>query len=263
MRKSITVLLFLLLTGVSAAGAQNNPPAIVVFTSSQAAITVDAAERGQTEFELAWHVININDDHRLLLQRRNLGGWEAMTGDDDSLNAVGTRSQTLVHPLDFGPPTYRLLIVDSRGEIVDERILTIPYEIVAGLLPEISLFASGTPSVPSEALADGSARANVSWHVINRLPTSNLVFEQVLDDGQIVPVELPRDNLWVASQGEGVVAPVPPIAGANSLLLRLRVVDVVSGEVYAEAEAEVGIGDNIIVAAPTATAAPPHHPGGR
>ena len=262
MRKTVVGLLLLLLASIPITVAQNNLPAIVLFTSSQAAITIDAAESGQTDFELAWHVINLGDEHRLLLQQRSLGGWHSMTDEGEILTAVGTRTQTLLHPLDFGPPTYRLLILDTSGTIIDERILTIPYEIAAGLLPEITLFASSTSSVAPEALADSSARVNVSWQVVNRVPTANLVFEQVLEDGQVVPVELPRDNLWVGSQGNGVVAPVAPPLSADRLRLRLRLLDVASGEVYAETETEVGIGDNVIAAVPTATAVPRITPAG-
>ncbi len=49
----------------------------------------------------------------------------------------------------------------------------------------------------ANALAQGVAQVQVTWTIINRTPSSNLVFEQIFSDGSAVSVELPRDNLWI------------------------------------------------------------------
>lgn len=259
MLKRVLVLLAGLLMMVQGAAAQITLPTIITFTSSQNGITVNAAEAGQTEFTLSWHVVSMSEGQQLVLQRRVLGDWVTLTAETEILAASGTRSQPLLHPLDFGPPTYRLLLLDGQGQVIDERVLTIAYEIPA-TSPEITLFASSTPAVSEQSLSDGSARVNVSWQVNNRPPTANLMFEQLLEDGQAVPVELPRDNLWVGSQGDGVVAPVPP-QNSSVIQLRLRVVDLVDGQVYAEALTEVAVGDEgAIAAVPTVASGSPTPP---
>src|SRR5690606_5442300 len=83
------------------------------------------------------------------------------------------------------------------------------------------------------ALAAGNARVTVDWNITNRPPTANPVFEQLLPGGEAVNVELPREFLWVPSSGSGPVAPVAPETG-NTIDLRMRVVDMVNGTVYAE-----------------------------
>ena len=75
----------------------------------------------------------------------------------------------------------------------------------------------------------------VLWAVVNRPPNSNLIFDQILDGGRAVPVELPRAAFWIASEGTGTVAPVPPESG-TLVRLRLRLVDVISGDVLDEAD---------------------------
>jgi hypothetical protein len=254
MLKRVLLSLLGLLVIAQGVVAQNTLPTIVTFTSSPSAITVNAAEAGQTELSLTWVVVYMTDDQQLVLQRRVLHAWVTMTEENETVGAIGTREQPLLHPLDFGPPTYRLLLLDGQGQVIDESILTIPYENPA-TSPEITLFASSTPAISAEALTNRSARVNVSWQVSNRIPTSNLLFEQILQDGQAVPVELPRDNLWIGSEGSGVVAPIPV---QNSIVqLRLRVVDMVNGDVYAEALTEVAVGgEGGIAALPTATPPP-------
>jgi hypothetical protein len=255
MRNMILALLFSL-TGVLAATAQNTIPAIITFTADPAALTVDAAESGTVQVTLAWQVIHMGEGQRLVIYQRGLNTWEQIAPEGDAvLEASGSLTRNATHPLDFGPPTYLLVLLDAEDQPLDERILTMPYEIVPDQRPEITLFTSSTATLSASALVDGSARVNISWIVVNRLPTSNLVFEQVQTDSTAVAVELPRGNLWVQSRGDGVVAPVAPTFG-NVLNLRLRVIDVLSGEVYDEAEVEVLVAGDAIAAVPTATSTP-------
>ncbi|MBZ0303773.1 MAG: hypothetical protein K8J31_28795 [Anaerolineae bacterium] len=250
----LAVVIFVLWAAVPVALAQNTQPTIVTFSADPAALTVDAAESGTFETTLSWAVIHMTDGQRLVLQRRSLGDWVSVLADDETLPAVGTRTVPVQHPLDFDPPSYRLVLVGADGQLVDERFLALAYEVPPDLRPEITLFTTSTPTISGDPLADGSARVSVSWAIRNRLPTSNLIFEQVLDADRAVLVELPRDNLWIASRGDGVVAPVAPALG-SVIRLRLRVVDVLTEEVYAESEVEVVVAGIAAAVVPTATEA--------
>ncbi|MAS37031.1 MAG: hypothetical protein CL610_23730 [Anaerolineaceae bacterium] len=256
MRNKIIALVCIWLLGTLTAVAQtqNAIPVIVTFQADPAAFTVDAAESGDTDVTFSWQVINMPDDARLVLHGRSLGGWVLAIPEDQPLEASGSATLMVQHPLDFEPPIYRLSLVDAAGQLLDERLLVLPYEVVPDVEPQIDLFTANNPTLSGEALSDGSARVSVSWAVSNRLPTSNLVFDQIVNGGEAVPVELPRDNLWIASRGDGMVAPVAPSSG-SVVNLRLRVVDVLSGEIYAESEVEVLVAGTIEVV-PSATPEP-------
>ena len=66
----------------------------------------------------------------------------------------------------------------------------------------IESFTANTLAVEANALSQGAARVTVAWEVSDRLPASNLVFEQVFADESVASVELPRSNRWIPSTGE-------------------------------------------------------------
>jgi hypothetical protein len=242
------VVVGLLLSGAQAVGAQARP-AIVTFESSLKTITLAEAEAGETTTTLMWHTVGMGSQYRLALHEYILNDWHLVFAPDSvPLESSGARVVTARHSLSFGPPTYLLSILDTASNgIVDQRTLTIPYDpsSVAGA-PTIDEFSTDTESVDQASLKDPTAqvRIGVSWGVSNRVPTSLLVFEQEVAKGDYVSVELPRLNLWVPSAGTGAVAPVY-VEGVDQVTLRLRLVDVVSDEVYDEATLDVliaGIG---------------------
>jgi hypothetical protein len=65
----------------------------------------------------------------------------------------------------------------------------------------------------------------VAWNVTNRPQNTNLVFEQILADGRVVNVELPRTVPIVPSSGLGVTAPIPPGGSTTSIRLQLRLIN--------------------------------------
>ena len=73
-----------------------------------------------------------------------------------------------------------------------------------------------------------------------------------------VNVELPRSALYIPSQGSGVVAPVAPPAGTldGTITLRLVVIDVISAEVVAQADATVAVMGTALPATPAPETAP-------
>jgi hypothetical protein len=234
-----------LLGAIPAARAQQNPPpTIFLFASDVASVTVDELETGELLATLSWHVAHVTDEHQIMLYVYKGYGWTF--ADDDLLPPVGSLEVPLEPPLNFAPPTFKLVVVNQQGATLDERTLVIPYDIPADP-PTIASFASDVRSLEAAALAPGAARVAVSWEVTNRWPQSQIVFEQVLSEDEARNVELPRDILWVPSHGSGAVAPVQP-PNSSVIRLRLRVIDVISADAYDEAEITISV---------TGTALPP------
>src|SRR5690606_39877821 len=114
--------------------------------------------------------------------------------------------------------TLRVSMFDLvNGRVYDLRELTIPV-LPEGTTPTptptatpmIRFYRVNAENVSSAELAAGTARITVSWEVANRPPNSNLFFEQILSDGRVVTIELPRPDPIVNSSGDGLSAPVPP-----------------------------------------------------
>jgi hypothetical protein len=96
---------------------------------------------------------------------------------------------------------------------------TVPQPLAS---PSIT-FGTTAKNADESQLLQRAARIPVSWSVANRPDGSNLVFEQVWLDNSAINVELPRDNPWVASSGNGLVSPLLPM-GSSTLRLQVRLV---------------------------------------
>ncbi len=220
---------------LAAPSAQTNtlPPAIVSFTSDVRTITVEALESGAARISLAWHTVGLTDDYSLRLFALSISDWVPLV--DQDLPPVATVTFPLQPSLDFSPPTYRLAIFDRLGSLINQHFVTLPFDPNAvPATPQIMTFEAPVSGVDFVDLAQDRARVPVVWRVRGRVPTANLIFEQILPDGRAVSVELPRLNRWIASSGEGVVAPILPDNDAASIQLRLRVVDLIDNTIYAE-----------------------------
>lgn len=235
----LAVLVLLLTVNVAEVGAQGNrPPTIFNFASDLATITVPEAEAGTTQATLTWHVAHVNSGHKLLLYVYQLKGWTLLAGEDQVLPPVAGIIVNVTHSGTFTPPTYKLAIVNQEGAVLDERIVIIAYTPNA-TPPTITSFTTTAQGVDAASLADGSARVQVAWEIADRSPQTNLVFDQLLPDGTEKNVELARDVFWIASKGEGTVAPVDP--GQNQpITLRMRLVNVITAEIYDEVLIAVG-----------------------
>jgi len=254
------LVLVLALAGVRMAAAQPTIPTIVTFTSSLDAVSLADVEAGDATAELSWTTVGLTEGTRLTLHRYHQNRWVPVFDDNSvPLEPSGSRRVTVMHPQNFGPPTFLLSIVDAQSRILEQRPLTIPYD-VSGMAapPQIDTFTADLQSVDAEQVAAGAVLVTVTWDVLNRAPNSNLVFEQVYADGAAVSVELPRDMLWVPSAGSGPVRPLWR-QGEDALTLRLRVVDLVSGNVYDEARLTLPATGNTTVPS-SATPLPPPPP---
>lgn len=213
------------------------PPAIIDFSSDLPAITVDELEKDSTTTHLSWTVVNLPATDTLSLQIYQLNQWgDVFPGE--ALPATDSREVIVQQPLGFEPPTYRLSILNAKKEVIEERTLTIPYDMkaMADLKPEIYSFTSTTQNIVVSSLPNQRAQVPVSWMVLNRVPNSNVTFEQMMDDGSIIPIELSRPFLWLPSTGEGMVAPINPQQVDEPVRLRMRVVNMMTGDTYASAE---------------------------
>ncbi len=231
------ILVTVIIAGLGTVSAQGTalPPTIIQFTSSLDSISVAEAEAGLTTTELSWQVVGLDSLYQLALYAYRFNSWQIVPSPDGApLPAEGSLEVPVEHPLNFGPPSYKLVVNDAQGVTLEQRVLTIPYaDDGSGAAPVIDNFASTVQTLGTVQLAGGMARVPVGWTVSNRGPMTNLVFEQVLDAGRTISVELPRPNLWVPSAGEGVVAPILPDSG-RVIRIQMRVVDITSGATLAE-----------------------------
>ncbi len=221
---------------VPGAAAQSGPsPTIFAFTSDRAQVTVAEVESGDLVTTLAWHIAHVTERHRIALHTYQGNAWVPLA-TESPLPPVGSREVPITSPQNFGPPTYRISVLDTYGTVLDERTLVIAYDPddLAALEPAITSFTTVTQSVNAAALTYGTARIEAAWEVRDRPPDTNLVFEQLLEGEHAQNIELPRPHLWVPSSGSGVVAPIEP-PGGGEVRLRLRLVHVITAETLDEA----------------------------
>ena len=238
----------------------DRPPTIFLFASNIPSVTMTDLESGDLTITLGWHVAHVDGSHSLRLYAYQGYDWTLLHDPNQGLPAVGNLTVPLEHPGNFNSPTYKIVILNARGNTMDERTLVIPLDRTDGQPTRIDTFVTETQSIEAVALASGK-RVTVTWRVTNRPPLSNLVFEQVLDPNseQAQNIELLRDRLWVPSSGTGAVVPVQPPNG-SVITLRLRLLDVITAHIYAEQTLTISVTGAAIPAtesAPVSPSAPP------
>ena len=88
--------------------------------------------------------------------------------------------------------------------------------------------------VRTESASSETIFMEMRWQVNNQPDNSNLVFEQVLPDGSVVNIERERIFMMLSSTGQGVGALQAPPPTANSVMVRLRLIDLGTGLILAE-----------------------------
>jgi len=254
----IVGLILILLFGISGVQAQDdqNLPIIINFTSDLDIITLSEAETGSEAATLSWKVLNMSDDYSIMLYAYEIRTWVPLADEEDEpLEAEGSFEVTVRHPLNFNSPTYLLRVQNEAGSYSD-AIVSIPYDESAVVIePSIASFLVTQTSISADELAYGEPRVTVSWEVTDRTPTTNLIFEQVLPDGTVSSVELPRLNLWVPSSGQGPVQPVYPPDG-NVVALRLKLTDLATDTTLDEAGQVLNITGTLSTPTPAPTNRP-------
>ncbi|MBZ0288381.1 MAG: hypothetical protein K8I30_12260, partial [Anaerolineae bacterium] len=209
----LAITFVLLLVNVSAIFAQGGQ--ITSFTTSATAVDRNGLAGRTARIPVSWTTNNRPDGSNLV--------FEQVLPDGRLVNVELPRDNPFVASNGDGtaapfPPggdattiVLRLRLVDLASQnTLDQRDITLPISEVPASNASIRTFTASVSEVSAGALANRSARVPVQWAVDNRPEGSNLSFEQVLADGTVVNVELPRDNPFVSSSGVGVDAPVPP-----------------------------------------------------
>ncbi|NWG16056.1 MAG: hypothetical protein HXY41_05415 [Chloroflexi bacterium] len=220
-------------------------PTIRVFNIGASSVSSQALQNRTARVPVSWAVENRPDNANLV--------FEQVLSDGRAVNVELPRPNPIIPSSGNGvvapiPPGGTAKEVSLRVRLIDTRSNNVyataegKVAIVEGNTPAIVQFATTAQSADRQALVSRTARIPVSWEVINRPNTGNLVFEQVLEDGTVVNIELPRENPYVASSGTGVTAPVAPQkAETNTITLRLRLFDVANSTVYAERQISLPI----------------------
>lgn len=231
------------------------PPTILYFASEANYVTVAQAEAGNVQTVLRWQVLGMRSGDYLTLSQYQGNAWVSMLNPFSTpLEATGQFAVFIQHPLNFGPITYRLAVYDSSNAVQSEQFLLIPYSGYSNQPPGIELFTARQNSIDANVLNYQGGTISLAWRVLNRPMGTNLVFEQVLENGSAVSVELPRTQLWVASTGEGVVAPRLP-ERAKVFVLRIRLVNVSTGQTLDQREVSIQV-TGILLRTPTAVVTP-------
>ncbi len=232
----VLVLLFLAMNGRAGAQAiiSARLPTIIALRADVSSVALDAVEAGSVSIMLMWRIEDFDDVLRIGLDQLIRAEWVSILEKNETLSPIGTRATRAVHPGDFAPLTYRLTVSSSGGELLTQQIITIPYA-TEDALPVIEIFESDTAGLDTAALLQRSALATVRWSVRNRRPSSQIRFEQVLSEQDVILVELPRWDLRLPSAGEIQVAPDVPLT-EEVVRLRMSVFDLLTGEVYHQAE---------------------------
>lgn len=227
-----------------AGGANLDRPAITSFVSYGAEPTLADLQGGAARTPVEWATANRPLTANLVFEQVLPDGSAAsveLPRDDPWLPDSGSGEVAPVLPgADAAEVTLRARLIDLvTGRVYDQR--EIVYATGTPAAPEITSFTTTAPAVNADALANRSARVPVAWDIVSRPNNSNLLFEQVLADGDTVNIELPRGDPTVPSSGTGVVAPIAPEGEAAEITLRARLIDLSTGDTYTQRDLTISI----------------------
>lgn len=254
-RFSAIIALMLVLIAAWPASAQSAAPQITSFTTPWANVGREALLARSARVPVSWTSANRPITANLVFEQVLPDGSTINVELPRSISYVASNGDGIAAPI--MPPgnatniVLRVSLVNIfNSTVYDTQQIILP--IVTGGndnggntggIPTItSFFATVNGAVSQQALNDGSARIPVSWTSINRPVTANLVFEQILADGRVINVELPRDFQWVNSSDSGLVAPQAPGGNATSITLRVRLIDLLFNRTYDQRYLSVPIG---------------------
>ncbi|MGB1286415.1 MAG: hypothetical protein ACPG7F_07785, partial [Aggregatilineales bacterium] len=237
----------LLLSFISVTGsyAQNDSdPVISTFNSSLTTVDRDALTQRSARIPVSWQADNrpllanlifeqiLPNDSVINVELPRIIPWVNSTGNGITAPILPSNSATAI--------TLRIRLTNIvTSETYDEKTITLAIAnngSGAGgtdKIPTIKQFQTDfTGKLNQEALAAGNIQLPVSWLAINRPVTANLIFEQILPDSTIKNVELPRNNPRVNSEGRDIIAPVSPGENIKSIVVRVRLIDLLYGRIY-------------------------------
>lgn len=145
-------------------------------------------------------VMNASRAEPLDYTKISVGGVPALVSDaeSNSVQMVATW-QGIAYDLLLSPVSGTNPVVDITGSAWDTIFAGLEFvaEDDTPYFSEFTTNISGVNSVPLDI--------SVTWEVMNRPENSNLEFVQILSNGEVINVELPRDNPFISSAGAGTV----------------------------------------------------------
>lgn len=243
------LLLALVGTAVAAPAGQAGAllAAVVSFTSDVSTVNYADVEAGTALTTLSWRTINTNGQYRLALDTYQQNRWVSLLGANEALPLNGERQITVTHPQNYGVPTYRLTLQTTRGDVIGQQFITIPYAPSAQAAPHIVSFSTQAPSIDTNLLVQNNARLNVNWQIADRSPNTLIRFEQVLPDGSTISVEPSRSVLWLPSEGQGGIVP-RSTASKEDLHFRMSLINLDDNSVIDQAEFSLPVIGTVIQA---------------
>ncbi len=228
----------------------SSAPTISLFSTTATSVNSAGLAAKSERVPVSWQVYNRPPNSNLV--------FEQVLSDNSVVNVELPRNNPIVPDYGVGTAapvtpggsatsiTLQLRLIDLGSQAtLDKKTITIP--ITQPTAPVIASFTTTATSVSQAALASNTARVPVSWQVNNRYNGSNLVFEQVLDNGNVINVELPRTDPIVPSSGVGVTAPAAPTsATVPNITLRLRVIDLATQATLAQQTLTIPIGSSTV-----------------
>lgn len=225
---------------------QSGEPRITSFTSSASSVDRVALSRGTVRIPVQWTTINRPLFATLFFEQVLPDGQVVNVELPRDTPWVNSNDRGVVAPIAVGDAPFVRLRVRLYNLLVpgnlDMRELTIP--IRDNNQVNIISYASSVTNVSRSSLANQSARIPVTWAVANRRNNQNLVFEQVMPNGELRNVELPRTDPIVASAGTGVAAPFAVDNNYSHITLRLTVYDLNTGARLTYSQFNLSISDS-------------------
>jgi len=221
--------------GDAGSGTTDKPTLVRFVANAAQPLPLEELAAGTLRVPVSWQAINRPLLSTLVFEQRlDDGTWVNVELPRDN-PWVNSADSGVVAPVMPGENPDSILLrvrfIDLLvGRVYDQREISLNLDSEPEGDLEINLFSANSTSVDRGELQAGTARVTVLWTVFNRPSYANLVFEQVLANGVVQNVELPRENTWVGSSGSGVVAPVAPTADAEIIQLRLRLVNLDTDE---------------------------------
>ncbi len=205
-------------------------PYIDFYTADHLVVDYPAVEEGVEAVNMSWKGVNVSGENFMRMEAWVGEKW-VLIGE----HFAPEKSDRIVvsHPLSFAHPLYRLTILNSSGEIIDERKLELSYADTETKPQIVQFIAPARGGVAADVLKSGHVSVPVLWHVENRNYNQQPVIEQVsMPSGEVIAAPLSDLEVWLPREGEQNIR-LSPVDG-DTIFLRLRVVDTTSNQTLIE-----------------------------
>lgn len=201
-------------------------------------------DSGSLRLSVNWSVMNRPDNANLYFEQILPDGRAVNVELPRTVEWVNSSGEGVIAPVASSNTTeivLRLRLYDrvTRRDL-DQMIVSVPVQRYTGGV-QIPYFSATVNSLARSQV--GQMPLEIAWEVVNRPPNSNLVFEQILPNGQIRNAEFPRDVLLIPSQGYGTLNAILPSGNISELVFQLRIADVSTNSTYTSRELRIALTD--------------------